>query len=87
MKNGGQIPWNVLPICETCKISRLMGRPQVKDGSENNLKVRSFRLVHSLVEYFNISAKKLVKNPSVWKESLTWIVPWIRSVRARNLEG
>ena len=22
-----------------------------------------------------------VKNPSIWKESLTWIVPWIRSVR------
>ena len=28
-----------------------------------------------------------VKNPSIWKESLTWIVPWIRSVRGRNLEG
>ena len=28
-----------------------------------------------------------VKNPSVWKESLSWIVPWIRSVRGENLEG
>ena len=28
-----------------------------------------------------------VKNPSVWKESLTWIVPWIRIVRGVNLEG
>ena len=28
-----------------------------------------------------------VKNPSIWKESLTWIVPRIRSVRGRNLEG
>ena len=28
-----------------------------------------------------------VKNPSIWKESLTWIVPWIRSVRGVNLEG
>ena len=27
-----------------------------------------------------------VKNPSIWKESLTWIVPWIRSVRGWNLE-
>ena len=28
-----------------------------------------------------------VKNPSIWKESLTWIVPWIRFVRGWNLEG
>ena len=27
-----------------------------------------------------------VKNPSIWKESLTWIVPRIRSVRGGNLE-
>ena len=26
MKNGGQIPWNATPICETLKISCLMGR-------------------------------------------------------------
>ena len=28
-----------------------------------------------------------VKNSSIWKESLTWIVPRIRSVRGWNLEG
>ena len=28
-----------------------------------------------------------VKNPSIWKESLTWIVPRIRFVRGGNLEG
>ena len=28
-----------------------------------------------------------VKNPSVWKESLAWVVPRIRSVRGGNLEG
>ena len=28
-----------------------------------------------------------VKNPSIWKESLSWIVPWIRYVRGWNLEG
>ena len=28
-----------------------------------------------------------VKNPSIWKESLTWIVPRIRSLRGVNLEG
>ena len=42
MKNGGQIPWNAIPFCETCKISRLMGR-RIPFGS--------------LVEYYPISAK------------------------------
>ena len=28
-----------------------------------------------------------VANPSIWKESITWIVPRIRSVRGGNLEG
>ena len=28
-----------------------------------------------------------VKNPSIWKESLTWIVPRMRFVRGENLEG
>ena len=37
----------------------------------------------SLVEYHPITAK----DPSIWKESFTWIVPPIRSVRGGNLEG
>ena len=51
----------------------------------------------SLVEYHPTIAKDQsripynfegsVKNPSIWKESLTWIVPRIRSVRGVNLEG
>ena len=28
-----------------------------------------------------------MKNPSIWKESLTWIVPWIRSVRGEICKG
>ena len=32
-------------------------------------------------------SERPVKNPSIWKESLAWIVPWIRSVRGENLEG
>ena len=35
MKNGGQIPWNALPICETFKISCLMGRLHTKDVLDN----------------------------------------------------
>ena len=41
----------------------------------------------SLVEYYPITAKRPVANPSIWKESFTWIVPRIRSVRGENLEG
>ena len=48
MKNGGQNPWNATPICETFKISCLMGRLHTKDVLENLLKDQSFRLVHWL---------------------------------------
>ena len=41
-------PWNVTAICETFKISCLMGRLHTKDVSENLLKDQSFRLVHWL---------------------------------------
>ena len=48
MKNGGQIPWNAIPICETSQIYYLMGRRPTEDVLENPLKDRSFRLVHWL---------------------------------------
>ena len=32
----------------------------------------------SLVEYHPINCEGPVKNPSIWKDSLTWIVPRIR---------
>ena len=42
----------------------------------------------SLVEYYPFSAKDQSGiHPSIWKDSITWIVPWIRSVRWWNLEG
>ena len=44
MKIGGRIPWNVTAICETFKISCLMGRHLVRGGSDNHLKARLFRL-------------------------------------------
>ena len=51
---------------------RNVRRRPMKDVSGNHLKDR---LLH------------LVQNPSIWKESLTWIVPRIRFVRGGNLEG
>ena len=38
MKNDGRIPWSVTAICETYKISCLMGRHHMKGGSECPLK-------------------------------------------------
>ena len=46
MKSGGQIPWGAAAICETYKISCLMGKLRTRDASENHLKDQSFRLVH-----------------------------------------
>ena len=40
----------------------------------------------SLVEY-HPNCEEPVKNPSIWKENHTWIVPRIRIVRGGNLEG
>ena len=50
MKVGGQILWNVIPICETSQISCLMGRPHMRDVLGNHLKDQSFRLVHISTE-------------------------------------
>ena len=41
----------------------------------------------SLVECHPINCEGPVKNPSIWKESLTWFVRRIRFVRGGNLEG
>ena len=48
MKVGGQILWNVTPICETSQIYYLMGRRPMKDVLGNNLKDRLFLLVQWL---------------------------------------
>ena len=38
----------------------------------------------SLIEYSPYNCEGSVKNPSIWKESLTWIVPRIRFVRGED---
>ena len=48
MKVGGQILWNVTPICETSQIYYLMGRRPTKDVLDNHLQDRLFHLVHWL---------------------------------------
>ena len=56
MKVGGQILWNVTPICETSQIYCLMGRRLMKDVLGNHLEgpVIPFG---SFVEYHPITAK------------------------------
>ena len=68
------------PICETSQIYYLMGRRPMKRrfGNPFGGPVIPFG---SLVEYHPITAKDQSPNPSIWKESFTWIVPRIRSVR------
>ena len=56
MKNGGQILWNVTPICETSQIYCLMGRLHAKDVLENLLFDQSFRLAHWL--YFTLFLRR-----------------------------
>ena len=83
MRTGGQIPWNAIPICEKLQISYLMGKPRMRDALGNHSKDQLFHLVH----WWNIFQTPRGENSSIWKESLTWIVPRIRIVRGGNSEG
>ena len=56
MKVGGQILWNVTPICETSQTYCLMGRRPMKDVLGNHLKGPIIPF-GSLVEYHPITAK------------------------------
>ena len=56
MKVGGQILWNVTPICETSQIYYLMGRRLTKDVLGNHFE-GPFIPFGSLVEYHPITAK------------------------------
>ena len=48
MKVGGEILWNVTPICETSQIYYLMGRRPMEDVLGNHVKDLLFHLVHWL---------------------------------------
>ena len=79
MKIGGQILWNATPICKT-SLTYLMGRRLMKDVLGNHIKgpIVPFG---SLVEYHPFNCEGSVANPSIWKESLTSVVPRTRFVR------
>ena len=48
MKIGGRIPWSAAAICETYKISCLMGKHLTNGDSANHSKDQPFRLVRWL---------------------------------------
>ena len=84
MKTGGRIPLNVSAICDTFKISCLMGRHHVKGGSEYHLTDQ----VSPLVQWSNIILfmLKTVETPSIWSNSLARYIPRLCIVCGENLE-
>ena len=86
MKVGGQILWNVYTNLRNVTDLLSDGKTPYERRFGQPLK-RDIIPFGSLVEYHPFTAKGPVKNPSIWKESLTWIVPRVRSVRGVNLEG
>ena len=75
-ENGGQILCNALPICETFKISCLIGNSTRKSFWKGPIIPFG-----SLLECYLISSKDHSRIHQFWKESFTWIVLWIRSQR------
>ena len=57
MKNGWQIPWNAYPICETFKISFLMGKRTPYERRFGKPLKEPIIPFGSLVEYHPITAK------------------------------
>ena len=85
MKVGGQILWNVTPICETSQIYRLMGKRPMKDVLGNHLQDRLLHLVHWLS--ITRSLRRISQETINLIESFIWSVLRIRSLRGVNLEG
>ena len=65
MKVGGQILWNVTPICETSQIYFLMGRRPLKDVLGGTIVTFG-----SLVDYYPISVKDRSRNHQFGKKVL-----------------
>ena len=86
MKVGGQIPWNVTPICETFKISFLMGRLHAKDVLGNLLKGPIIPF-GSLVEYHPLTAKDQSRIDQFGKKVLPGLFLGYALYAGGNLEG
>ena len=83
-KNGGWIPWNVTAICETFKISCLMGNTLWK--AVRNALWRTRNTVWSNGRISTYFCEGHIAITWIWSNSLTRYIPWICVVRRRNLE-
>ena len=70
MNSGGQILWNVKPICETFKTSCLMVKHHMRDALGNHLKDRSFRLVHwlSITPFLRKTSQESINLERTWRK-------------------
>ena len=86
MKVGGQILWNVTPICETSQIYYLMGRRPMKDvlGQPFKGPIVPFG---SLVEYHPITAKDQSRIHQFGKKVLLGLFLGYALYAGGNLEG
>ena len=82
-ENGGRVPWHATAICETYKISCLLGRDLMRGSSDNHLKDQSFHLVQwsNTTPYL---CKRLVATASVRQESHARYIPWLCVTRGRE---
>ena len=87
MKAGGQILWNVTPICETFQIYYLMGNHPMKDVFGQEFKGPMIPFGSIWLSITQKTAKDQSRIHQFGKKVFTWIVPRIRFVRGENLEG
>ena len=79
MKGGGLVLWNAIAICETSKTSWEMVKHRMKDGLENNDIWSTDRIPSDF-------SKRPIKSSSIWQQSITWVLTWLRANRGWNLE-
>ena len=84
MNIGGQILWNTIPMKHSRSL--VWWEMSIRETFWKTIywTDHSVWFIGWVLPYF---CERPVKNPSIWKESITWIVPWIRFVRGVNLEG
>ena len=86
MKIGGQILWNVTPICERFKIFCLMGKTEIERrfGQPSKGPIIPFG---SLVEYHPITAKDQSRIHQFGKKVLPGLFLGYALYAGKNLEG
>ena len=85
MKNGGQIPWNAFPICET--IQDLLSDGKTPYERRLGEPFKGPIPFGSLVEYYPISAKDLSRIHQLGKKVLPGLFLGYALYAGENVEG